>query len=166
MEANVYRYIRSVVLGPFLLVLAACGGGVFQQPEVTIQSVQLAGIGLGGGTLVFNIQVMNPNRFSLNATQLSYELSIADTRAAGDTSWIDVAEGIFTEDFSVGAGATETLRLPIEFSYQGLGGAAGSILRAGTFTYRAAGMVDVRTPIGSRAVPFRRGGMVSLLGAG
>lgn len=159
------RYIRPLTL-LLLLAAAGCASRMFQQPEVTIRNVQLAGLGLGGGTLVFNIEVMNPNRFALNATQLSYELSIADSRVPGDTSWVDVAEGVFTDDFSVAPGATETLRLPIEFSYQGLGGAATSIMRAGTFTYRAAGIVDVLTPLGPRAVPFRRGGMVSLLGAG
>jgi hypothetical protein len=53
----------------------------------------------------------------------------------------------------------------VEFTYTGLGGAATSLLRAGTFNYRATGTVDVRTPLGSYDIPFRRGGMVTLLGA-
>ena len=159
------KYAKHLLPVVAFLTIGGCGS-VFEQPEVVIRNVQLAGLGLGGGTLIFNLEVTNPNRFSLSASQLTYELAIADTRAGGDTSWVDVAEGVFTEEFTVGAGATEMLRVPIEFTYQGLGGAASSILRAGTFTYRAAGVVDVRTPLGPREVPFRRGGMVSLLGSG
>lgn len=147
--------------------LAGCGGGVFTQPEVSLSNVELAGLGLRGGTLLVDVQITNPNRFSLSANSLDYELSIADAddEVPGDTIWYDFASGRYDEDFTVGAGATESVQIPVEFSYSGLGGAASSLLRAGTFNYRATGMVDVRTPLGSREVPFRRRGMISLLGA-
>jgi hypothetical protein len=64
----------------------------------------------------------------------------------------------------VGAGATETVQIPVEFSYAGLGGAASSILRNGTFHYRANGEVDVDTPIGTRAVPFNKRGTFTMAG--
>ena len=41
---------------------------------------------------------------------------------------------------------------------------AGSMLRRGTFTYRASGTADVRTPLGTHQVPFRKTGTVTLLG--
>lgn len=156
--------ISSLVAATLLLTLAACGRGIFQQPEVTLQNVQLAGLGLRGGTLIVDVHVANPNRFALNATQLDYELSIADSNIPGDTTWMDLASGTYAEPFSVGAGEAQSVQIPVEFSYTGLGGAAGSLLRAGTFSYRAEGTVDVRTPLGSYDVPFRRGGTVTLLG--
>ena len=162
MKRMVLRWSPGMALALFLF-LAGCGR-VFREPQVTIRDVQLAGLGFTGGTLVFQVEVMNPNSFTLNASQLEYELSIADARTAGDTTWVDIAQGVFTDDIAVGGGATEVFQVPIEFTYQGLGGAAGSLLRSGSFTYRATGNVDVRTPLGSRQVPFRRGGMVSLIG--
>lgn len=155
---------RIIALMVFFATLAACGGGVFQQPQVTLQNVQVAGLGLRGGTLMVNLQIANPNRFALNANELEYQVAIAETDSPSDTTWIDLASGVYAEPFSVGAGATEVVQIPIEFTYSGLGGAASSVLRAGTFNYRATGTVEVRTPLGTREVPFRRGGMVSLLG--
>jgi len=161
-----WSWSRSLVAVAAFLSLGACASAVFQQPEVRLEGVQLAGLGLRGGTLLFNVEVTNPNRFTLSAEELTYQLSIADTRASGDTLWLDLASGTYAEPFSVGGGETATVQVPVEFTYAGLGGAAASILRAGTFSYRATGTVDVRTPLGSREVPFRRGGMVTLMGAG
>lgn len=157
-------WLRSIVGSALILALAACGTA-FQQPEVRLEGVQLAGLGLRGGTLMVNVEITNPNRFTLSANELHYQLAIADTEATSDTTWVDLASGTYAEPFAVGGGATERVQVPVEFTYAGLGGAASSILRAGTFNYRATGTVDVRTPLGSREVPFRRGGMVTLLGS-
>ena len=155
-------------IGPFTalwlaFVLTACASAIYQQPRVTLENVHIAGLGLRGGTLVVNLEVTNPNRFALNAEQLEYQVEISDRESAADSTWVDLTSGVYDEPFSVAAGATEMVEIPIEFSYSGLGGAASSLMRAGTFSYRATGTVDVRTPLGRYEVPFRRGGMVSLL---
>ena len=119
-----------------------------------------------GGTLLVNVQVVNPNRFSLAADELTYQLSVTDPdRPAVDSVWIDFATGVYDEGFSVGSRDTAVVQIPVEFSYAALGAAAGSIMRSGTFTYRATGSVDVRTPLGGRQVPFQRRRTVALLGS-
>ena len=153
--------------GALILVclLAGCGSRLFEQPQVNLQSVQLAGLGIRGGTLLVNLQITNPNGFGMSANQLEYQLAIANNTEGSDTTWLDLANGLYAEPFSVGAGATESVQVPVEFTYSSLGGAASSVLRAGTFNYRATGTVAVNTPLGTREVPFQRGGLVSLLGA-
>ncbi len=160
MSRTIRRFSALLLIG----LLTACGSRLFEQPQVNLQSVQLAGLGLRGGTLLVNLQITNPNSFALSANQLEYQLAIANSGAGNDTTWLDLANGLYAEPFSVGAGATESVQIPVEFTYSSLGGAASSVLRAGTFNYRATGTVAVRTPLGTRDVPFRRGGMVSLLG--
>ena len=157
--------LRSAVAAIALAAGVGCGGSVFNQPEVTLQNVQVGGLGIRGGTLLVNLQVVNPNRFSLSADQLSYQLAVNDPEAVADTSWIDFATGIYDEEFSVGARDTALVQIPVEFSYAALGAAAGSIMRSGTFTYRATGTVDVRTPLGGRQVPFQKRGTVAVLGS-
>ena len=115
-----------------------------------------------GGTLLVDVEVSNPNRFALNATNLDYVLQISDIKDS-DTTWMDFASGSYEQSFSVASGATESVEIPVEFQYSGLGGAASSLLRAGTFNYRATGTVDVRTPLGNREIPFRRLGRINLL---
>ena len=158
------KSLRSA-LALLLTVLVGACGSVFNQPEVTLQSVQVGGLGLRGGTLLVNVQVVNPNSFSLNADELNYQLAVNDPDEPQDTTWIDFASGTYDQAFSVGARDSAVVQIPVEFSYAALGAAAGSIARAGTFTYRATGTVDVRTPLGSRQVPFRKRGTVAVLGS-
>lgn len=157
--------IRAALSLAMVLVLAGCGTFGFRQPEVTLEGVQLGGLGLRGGTLLVNVRVQNPNGFALNAERLRYDLALRDTDQVGDTAWIDFAAGTFDQQFSIGARATETVQIPVEFSYSGLGSAASSILRNGTFHYRATGEVDVDTPVGTRAVPFRKRGTFTMAGS-
>lgn len=155
------RFFISVAL---LVGMAACGRA-FQQPEVTLDSVRLGGLGLTGGTLLVNLRVVNPNRFALNADRLSYQLALRDPREEGDTTWIDFSSGIHDVPFSVDGGDTASVQVPVEFTYAGLGSAANSLLRSGTFSYRATGVVDLRTPLGGYDVPFSKRGTVTLSGA-
>jgi LEA14-like dessication related protein len=156
------KSLRYAVLAA-LLVLTGCGS-VYKAPQVTLQNVQLGGLGLTGGTLLVNLRVMNPNRFALNADQLEYTLSIREPGSDADTTWLNLASGTYDEPFSVRSGETKDIRIPVEFSYAGLGGASSALLRNGTFTYRANGTVDVRTPLGTHNVPFQKRGTVTLLG--
>lgn len=164
---NAYRRARlPLLLLTLILALGACTGRVFRQPVVTLQSVQIGGLGLRGGTLLVNLEVVNPNRFVLNADRLSYELALSDPEAGTDTAWVDFAQGVYDQGFSVAARDTASVQIPVEFTYGGVGGVANALLRSGTFTYRATGTVDVRTPLGSYDVPFRKRGTVSLLAGG
>lgn len=154
-------------LGALLVLvtlLAACGGRVFKQPQVTLDNVQIGGLGLRGGTLLVNLRVVNPNAFALNADRLAYDLALANPGEESDSAWIDFASGTHEESFSVASGDTATVQVPVDFTYAGLGGAANALLRNGTFGYRAKGSVDVRTPLGTYAVPFSKRGTVTLLG--
>lgn len=161
MNRSTTRALLSLVV---VLLLAGCGTFGFRQPKVTLDSVQLGGLGLRGGTLLVSLRVENPNGFALNAERLRYDLALRDPDEAGDSAWIDFASGTFDQEFSVGARTTETVQIPVEFSYSGLGGAASSILRNGTFHYRANGEVDVGTPIGTRSVPFTKRGTFTMAG--
>ena len=147
------------------LVASGCASAVFNQPEITLQNVQVGGLGIRGGTLLVSLEVINPNRFALNAEQLTSHLELRDpeAEAQADTTWIDFATGTYDEGFSVSARDTALVQIPVDFNYSGLGAAAGSLIRAGTFTYRASGTVDVRTPLGSHAVPFRKRGTFALM---
>ena len=141
---------------------SACTG--FKKPTIELEGISLGSVGLSGGTLLVNLRVENPNGFALNAERLRYDLALRDPDAGGDSAWIDFATGTFDREFTVGARATETVQIPVEFSYAGLGGAASSILRNGTFHYRANGEVDVDTPIGTRSVPFTKRGTFTMAG--
>lgn len=159
------RRFPHVMIILLAVLLAGCGSALFQEPDVDLEGVQLGGLGLRGGTLIVNLRIVNPNRFTLSADELTYDLAVADPDEPGDSSWIDFASGTYEESFSVGARDTSMVQIPIEFSYSALGSAASSILSAGTFDYRASGSVSVGTPVGRYEIPFKKRGIVTLMGA-
>lgn len=147
---------RFVAALAAVAMLSGCGAAV-REPDIELQGVELGSIGLRGGTLLANIRVDNPNRFSLRADDLRYELFLRGSGAA-DTSWVEFAQGTYDEEITVGGGETAIIAVPVEFSLTDLGGAAMSVIRTGRFDYRVRGTVDVRTPLGRREIPFRKTG--------
>ena len=136
---------------------ATLGRAAFEEPVVTLQNVSLQGLGLTGGSLDVLLNVYNPNGFRLDATQLSYRVYV-------DT--IHVANGVMDSQFVVQAGDSSTVRIPVTFTYAGIGQAGRALLQTGTVNYRVAGDVRVGTPIGSFTVPYDREGRFSTLGTG
>lgn len=160
------RWATRVLALVAIVSAAACSGPVFRAPEVTLDNVRLGGLGLSGGTVLVDLEVVNPNRFALSADRLRYDLSLGESDAESDSAWVHFAEGTFDEAFSVAPGDTANVRIPVEFTYEAVGGAVLALVRRGNFAYRATGTVDVRTPIGRRSVPFRKTGTITALDGG
>ena len=147
-----------VALAAAALTLSACNGAV-ARPDIELEGVSLGSVGLSGGTLVANIKVHNPNRFTLRANDLRYELFLRKADAQpGDSAWTRFADGTYDDTLTVGAGQTRTFPIPVSFSFGQLAGASRQLLGYGRVDYRAQGTVDVRTPIGMREVPFHKTG--------
>ena len=148
------------------LALGACTGGV-AEPDIDLEGVSIGSLGLTGGTLVASVRIHNPNRFSLRADDLRYRLYIREPQGEpADSTWLEFAEGTYGDSIIVRGRETRTFRIPVEFSYAGVRGAAGTMLRTGRVQCRAEGTVDVRPPIGVREFPFRKTGSVMMSGAG
>jgi LEA14-like dessication related protein len=144
------------------VALSACSGTV-ARPEIELEGVTLGSVGLSGGTLVANVRVHNPNRFNLRADNLRYELFLRRNAASpGDSAWTRFAEGTYPDTLNVRAGQTRTFGIPISFSFGQLAGAGRSLMDYGRVDYRAQGTVDVRTPVGTREVPFRKVGTFTM----
>ncbi len=146
-----------------LLVLSACTAG-FRQPEVELEGLQVAGLGLSGGTVLVNVRIRNPNPVGFRADDLQYELFLRNPAAEGDSAWSRFAQGTYTERVTIGANATETVQIPVSFTFAQLGSAGQQLLRRGSFEYRAVGNVNVSTSFGGRQVPFRKTGTFTLSG--
>lgn len=147
------------------LALAACSGS-FRQPDISLEGVSVGSLGLTGGTLLANVRVRNPNRFTLRADDLRYQLFLRRGDGASDTSWVEFAQGTYGDTITVRGGQTRDFQIPVAFTYAGLRGAGGSLLNTGRVDYRATGTVDVRTPVGTRQVPFRKTGTFMMSGTG
>ena len=154
---------RSIFAASLIVTVlgAGCSSAV-KQPEITLASLSVGGIGLRGATLVAHVDIRNPNGFDLETDSITYELEAAD--ANDPNRWSRVSQGAVTERIKVDDHGRTTVEIPIEFNYSSLSGAMRSIVDRGTFNYRIRGNAFVREPL-RRSVPFSKTGNLSLSGA-
>ena len=98
------------------VVVAACsylGKQAFEQPVVHVQKVEVAGIGLTGGSLNVDLSVYNPNHYRLDASRLRYEVllnSDSVTLARGKSVRTLAAKEVHLDDLR---GPTGGFRAPM-----------------------------------------------------
>lgn len=160
-----YHFRLATGLLPGALLAAALTAGcsaVFRQPEVRLETVRLAGVGLSGATLVARLHISNPNGFGLETRSMTYELELQDP--AAPEAWVRLARDTIDQVISVEGNSAEIIEIPIEFRYRELGPALRSLMGSGEFGYRVSGRINVVRPL-SRSVPYRKTGRVTLEGA-
>lgn len=141
-----------------LTALAGCasiGRQVFDTPIVTFKDVRVNGLGLQGGSLDVVLNVYNPNHYGLSAQRLDYQV-VVDS--------VPLGTGAITRSFGVPGSDSTEVRLPVTFSYAGLGSAGRALLSRGVVNYRVLGNITVGTPIGNFTRPFDRTGQYNSIG--
>ena len=92
---------------------------LFKEPNVSLDSVDIAGVTLSGVNLIANVAVENLNSYPLPMPKVDWELFVTDA---------SLAEGTVEEDRSIGSGEKLSLDIPISLGYDRLYRSAGSIL--------------------------------------
>lgn len=141
----------------FMIVLASCaalGKGQFKEPVVTVKEFAVTGLGLTGGSVDIVLSVYNPNHFKLDALGMTYRVDVDSTQ---------LGDGNLDGRFIVPAGDSSEVRLPVRFTYAGLGAAGRSLITAGTINYRVRGDFTMSTPLGNFTRPYDRTGRYSSL---
>ena len=149
------RRTLMVAAAVTLTAVGGCGSlgkQSFAQPIVTLKDVKLTGVGLTGGSLDVMLNVYNPNNFRLDASRLTYQVMMDTVRFANGS--IDQALTVQSKD-------STTVRIPVSFSYNGLGAAGRQILNTGSVNYRVLGDLVVATVLGNFTVPYDRTGRFS-----
>ena len=136
---------------------SALGKQAFQQPVVQLKDVAVSGIGLTGGSLNVRLNIFNPNGYRLDATRLSYNVTVG-----GES--VRLAEGTLNNAFNVQAGDSTQVTIPVTFTFAGLGAAGRQLLNTGGVAYNVAGDVTVGTVIGNFTVPYTSTGRFNAIG--
>jgi LEA14-like dessication related protein len=152
------RKVAAAATAAVMLGLAACsalGRQAFQNPVVNLRDVRLMGIGTSGGNLEVHLSVYNPNSYRLDATRLTYGVFVGDT--------MRVANGALDARTSVQAGDSTIVKIPVSFTYAGVGAAGMQLLRTGSVAYRVAGDVTVGSIVGNFTVPYSATGQFNTM---
>ena len=134
---------------------ATLGLGGFKEPIVNFKDLRVRGLGLTGGSLDAYLNVYNPNGYKLDATRLTYTVAV-DKNALGT--------GVLDSRFTVQNHDSTTVRIPIDFTYVGIGTAARQMMNSGSVPYTISGDVTVATPAGNFTVPYSSTGRFSAFG--
>lgn len=151
-RARTPTFRRMAAAALAVVALAGCatlGRATFAEPLVELRDVRIVGLGIDGGNVDVVLSVYNPNRYSLDATRMTYRV---------DVDSVQLGNGALDSRFVVPSGDTSMVRLPIRFTYRGLGEAGRQILSTGSVNYRVRGDFTVVTPIGNFTRPYDRTG--------
>ena len=151
--------MKKIAVVVIALTAAACstlGRAAFQNPVVNLRDVRVLGLGTQGGELEVQLGVYNPNQYRLDATRLTYRVFVGDS--------VSVGSGAIDTQTTVQAGDSTIVRVPIAFSYSGVGAAAMQLMRTGSVTYRVGGDVTVGSPVGNFTVPYNTTGRFNTMG--
>ena len=149
-----------VVAASAAVLTAGCsvlGRAAFKDPIVNLKSVEVRGLGLTGGSLDVKLSVYNPNGYRLDATRLTYAVSMA-----GDS--IKVADGELNNTFTVQQNDSSIVTIPVNFTYAGIGAAGRSLLNTGAVNYHVLGDVTVGSAVGNFTVPYSSTGRFTTTG--
>lgn len=137
---------------------AALGRASFKEPDVQLRQFTITGLGLTGGSIDVVLSVYNPNGYKLDALKMTYQV---------DVDSIKLGEGALDGRFVVPQKDSSIVRLPVRFTYAGLGAAGRALIQSGTVNYRVRGNFTVGTPLGDFTRPYdRRGRYSSVAGNG
>lgn len=131
---------------------AALGRATFSEPDVRLKEFVVTGLGLTGGSVDVVLSVYNPNGYNLDALKMTYQV---------DVDSIKLGEGELGERFVVQEKDSSIVRLPVRFTYAGLGAAGRALVTSGTVNYRVRGDFTVGTPLGNFTRPYDRTGRYS-----
>ena len=95
---------------------AACatlGRATFKEPVVTLREFNVTGLGLTGGSVDVVLSVYNPNGYKLDALSMTYQV---------DVDTVKLGSGALDGRFVVPEKDSSLVRLPVRFTYAGLGG--------------------------------------------
>jgi LEA14-like dessication related protein len=152
------RRIAYGVVATSLLVGAGCatlGRGAFKEPVVELRQFNVTGLGLTGGSVDVVLSVYNPNGYKLDALRMTYQVDVEN---------IQFGSGALDGRFVVNGNDSSTVRLPIQFTYAGIGAAGRSLLNQGGVNYRVRGDFTVNTPVGNFTRPYDRTGRYTAIG--
>jgi len=149
------RLIAAAVAVFAVSACATLGRGVFQEPIVNFKNLQIRGLGLTGGSMDVYLTIYNPNGFRLDATRLTYDVLVGENR---------LGTGALDSRFTVQEDDSTEIRIPVDFTYSGIGSAARQMMQSGSVPYTVRGDVTVATPLGNFTRPYSGSGRFSALG--
>lgn len=152
MELRFSRRLRLTVGAAFLVAQAGCAGfmkAVLREPTVTLQTVNVRDIDASGATLLFGVEVENPNPVDLKVDALRYDI---------DVSGKLLSSGRIEHPAMVPARGKAVVEIPAAIKYSDVFSSLIGFIKDGGTTYRIKG----EAVFALFTIPFEREGTFRL----
>lgn len=149
--------MKRITLSLLVVAATACasvGRAVFREPVVSYKDAVITGLGISGGSLEVVLSIYNPNSFRLDGTGLTYRLAVDS---------VPFGNGSLNDRFAVQEGDSTQVRLPLAFTYAGIGQAGRQLIQTGSVNYTVSGDITVATPIGNFTRPYSGRGRLTTI---
>lgn len=147
----------AITAASVLLAVAGCAtvrsALSFTEPEVSLEVIEITGLGLTGGTLDLVLDVYNPNSYDIRGTRVELGLDLEGTH---------FGDALIERPLALAAEQHSRVVVPVRFEWAGVGAAARGLIERQAVAYTLAGVVVVGTPIGDKRVGVQRQGDVPL----
>lgn len=141
----------TLLLLPNALPLSGCSSlqSIVRPPQVALQQVNVKDPSLTEATLVFALQVTNPNSFGVSVNGIEYDLKLNGR---------NFTSGEIEDGFKLAKNEASTVNIPIRLNYLDVFSSLKELSRSGKAPYELTGSVKT----GVVNVPFSESGTVDL----
>lgn len=156
------RKIRAGLIGVVLtaMLLSGCEtlrdvADGMRKPQLRIASTELEALSFSGLTLVFNVEIRNPNPIGISLAGFDYELQIEDN---------PFVSGEVEETIAIAARGSSTVPLPVELSFEEVVESIGDLKGKEEAAYQLASGFTFDLPVlGKLRVPLETSGSLPIL---
>ena len=140
----------------WVALLTACAtlrGLTFKEPELTLQEIDITGIGLTGGTFDLVFDAFNPNDYRIRSTRLEVGVDLEGTH---------FGDALLDRPLDLSPTNHNRVVVPVRFEWAGVGAGAKALVTRQAVAYGITGRVFLDTPLGTKTVVLRGAGNVPL----
>ncbi len=148
--------IAHLVRVALCIVAAACAtlrNLSFTEPDVTLQEIEIVGIGLTGGTFDLVFDVWNPNDYRIRSTRLEVGIDLEGTH---------FGDALLDRPLDLSPTNHSRVVVPVRFEWAGLGAGAKALVTKRAVGYALTGTVLLDTPLGEQRVALKGQGNAPL----
>ena len=146
------KSFRLWVLMSFVLFSSACSTLMgLKKPEAQLNRVFAKETSLTGTTLIFVVDVQNPNDRELKLDELAYQVSLSGK---------EFARAKTDKVVKVAANSSSEVEIPLPVKFSDLLGSLGEIIQTQTISYK----IEGNAKLSPFKIPFTKEGKVNLRG--
>ena len=118
-------------------------------PILSLDNVEYVDVAIVGLTMETELQIENPNSFTIVIPYVNYNLYLNDVKCGRGTS---------SKRLKIKAYSVRELEVPVKLTFLEVAGSVGRALHGKSGSYRIEGEVVISTSAGDRSFPFENEG--------